>query len=301
MFPNLPSQVSPARKLYRWFWPVAISGLVHALLFALLSLTPGPNKQTNRNSIDTRVSGAFDLVLNLDAALADPRKEVRPAVAEEEESSAPATNGGTSESNKPARTVPEAKADRGYAHSRRGGNESGTGRNVIRFFTVPARGRSVVYVLDRSVSMGLNGLLEVVKTELLHSLAELPSDARFQVIFYNRHARKLHFDKDDGLMPATKDNKRRAAEQLRALVAEGSTRHLEAIRQAIALRPEVIYFLTDADSLSPADVDAITQLNQGKTSIHTISICRSQNSQAEATLRLLAMRNRGTFQPIRVR
>src|SRR5581483_7459538 len=65
-----------------------------------------------------------------------------------------------------------------------GGNSNG-GPPGASFFQVASPARSVVYVLDRSGSMGPSGALERAKAELLLSLRRLPPEMLFQVIAYN--------------------------------------------------------------------------------------------------------------------
>src|SRR5205823_205188 len=62
------------------------------------------------------------------------------------------------------------------------------------FFRTAMRGQSVVYVIDRSLSMGLSGALGAAKREVIRSIETLPDTMRFQVIFYNRRAEPLHFE-----------------------------------------------------------------------------------------------------------
>jgi hypothetical protein len=141
---------------------------------------------------------------------------------------------------------------------------------VTAFFQVPAQGRRIVYVIDRSASMGANGGLAAAKRELLASLRGLPDDAHFQVIAYNRTAEPLHLVGGGEMLAASGENVGKALLQIEALDAEGGTDHLAALRRALALRPDVVYFLSDADDLSPAHVRAVTACNRGQAVIHVI-------------------------------
>src|SRR5262249_22664273 len=78
--------------------------------------------------------------------------------------------------------------------------------------------------------------------------------------------------------------------------AAAVTDHLTALRQALALRPEAILFITDADDLKPEHVRSITQLNSGRTAIHTLQWSLSP-SESEP-LKALAQLNRGTHRKI---
>src|SRR5579875_280015 len=69
--------------------------------------------------------------------------------------------------------------------SRLPGPRVDTSRCGHSLFPLPATAASVVYVLDRSVSMGLARKLDFARRELIASLRHLPATIRFQVIAYN--------------------------------------------------------------------------------------------------------------------
>ena len=164
-------------------------------------------------------------------------------------------------------------------------------------FQVEGIGKSVVYVIDRSVSMG--PFLKAAKRELLASLEQLPEEVRFQVILYNRHAEPLRLRGRTDLAPATAANKRETARLLESLPAAGSTDHLAGLRRALALRPEVSFFVTDADDLTAQQIAAVTQLNRSRTAIHTIELSRSSRGpHPDGPLALLARHNRGTYRRV---
>jgi hypothetical protein len=163
---------------------------------------------------------------------------------------------------------------------------------------VPARGRSVVYVIDRSGSMGMDGRLALATQELFASLERLPPEARFQVIPYNRYAEPLRIGGRTDLLDATPENKRQAARLLLAVVPEGHTDHERALKRALALHPDVIYFLTDADDLKPEEVHAITQLNRGHSAIHAIELSTTHRGRPDMPMHLLAESNRGVYQAV---
>lgn len=175
-----------------------------------------------------------------------------------------------------------------------GASGAGGSGAVTLFFDAPARGQSVVYVIDRSISMGLNGALEMVKTELLHSLAELPSQARFQVIFFNRTAETVHVEGQTALLSASAANKQQVAGQLETLRAEGGTDPWPALRLALSLEPDVIYFLTDGNDLKTEHVRTVTQINHGRATIHVIDFGGGEHGPMQA----LAAANRGTWKPV---
>ena len=58
-------------------------------------------------------------------------------------------------------------------------------------------------------------------------------------------------------MAATAPNKARVQTQLATIAPDGGTDHMSALREALKLKPEVIFFLTDADLMSNNDVNEI--------------------------------------------
>jgi hypothetical protein len=160
------------------------------------------------------------------------------------------------------------------------------------FFGVPAIGKSAVYVLDRSASMGLEGRLERARGELAASLRRLPPSARFQVIAYNKSAEPTRIRGMDGLLPATPDAIQGVIEAVNRLPAEGGSEHLNALTKALALRPDVIYFLTDEDDLALRDVQAVARLNYGRACIHALCLVPPTG---ESPMLTLARENRGQF------
>ncbi len=110
-------------------------------------------------------------------------------------------------------------------------------------------GQTVVYVLDCSGSMGEFGKLTLARAALVSTLRRQPTEVRFQVLAYNGTARSVL----PGLCVAASATNVAAAEAgLANLRATGRSNHVEAVRAAAALRPDVIVLLTDADDLTLA-------------------------------------------------
>ena len=101
----------------------------------------------------------------------------------------------------------------------------------------------MLYVIDRSASIGLQNSFARAKQELLASIELLAADTRFQVLAYNRSALPLPIAGHSGLAWATPENKRRAAELVRSLQAEGGTDHVAALKRALEyLSPRIQEF-----------------------------------------------------------
>jgi len=166
------------------------------------------------------------------------------------------------------------------------------------FFGSPARGTKFVYVIDRSASMQFG--LGPAKQELLASLERLPPTAEFQVILYDLDARPLDFNGSHALMPATKENKARSARALSGIFSEGGTDHVKALKRALGLAPNVIYFLTDADELKPGQVQELTAMNQRgpKAVIHCIELSLDNANRQDNPMRRLARENQGEYRAV---
>jgi len=186
----------------------------------------------------------------------------------------------------------------GTASGRMGVTQGGSGATTS-FFNVPAKAQRIVYLIDHSASMGPSGALEVAGQELLASLGRLPAGTRFQIIVYNRTANLL--------MPRYPDWLEVDAAALKQVVgawndlpAEGGTDHARALKLALSLQPEVVFFLTDAGDVRADALRDITRLNQGRTAIHVIELNVGRQTHDDGPLQRLAHENRGTFQPVLV-
>ena len=145
------------------------------------------------------------------------------------------------------------------------------GKARVKVFGVEGEGTKFVYVFDRSVSMA-GSPLRTAKAELVGSLAALESVHQFQIIFFNHQLRT--FDLTGGqrrVAFATEQNKRLAANFVGGMTADGGTDRLSALRLAVGMKPDVIFFLTDVDDpMTAGDLDLIRRINRAGASINTI-------------------------------
>ena len=202
---------------------------------------------------------------------------------------------------------PGAGGGGGEGTGSRGGIGSGSGLGT-EFFGLRDRAGSYAYVIDRSGSMDTRAgevrgrnTLDVAKLELLASLDLLPADAKFGVIFYNMDA--TVFTDPAGrkdLMTASPSNKARVRTLLGEVVPYGSTDHNLALRAALAMKPEVIFFLTDADLMSRTDAEEIRR-EAGPTRILAVEFGIGPAVRGAAPLRRLAESTGGSYKYIDVR
>jgi hypothetical protein len=175
--------------------------------------------------------------------------------------------------------------------------EGGIGRTSL--FGLTGEGYKFVYVIDRSGSMGGQSTqaLRTAKAELIRSFKRLDRVHQFQIIFYNERPVVFNPTGTPGRLAfATDANKERAVRFLDTISANGGTAHEDALRAAIRLRPDVIFFLTDADDprLSPAQLAKIRHLAAGII-INSIEFGSRPKPAGTSFLDTLAAQNAGKY------
>lgn len=179
----------------------------------------------------------------------------------------------------------------------KGGPSGGKAQTYV--FGVSGIGNKFVYVFDRSASMaGYQGRpLLAAKRELTQSLDHLNRSNQFQIIFYND--RTSVFNPNPGQSPRLlwgEDYVKLSAERyVRGIVAEGGTKHMPALKLALDMAPDVVFFLTDADDpqLTTAELAEIQRLNRAGTTINTIQFGAGANPGGDNFLVRLARQNQG--------
>ena len=130
-------------------------------------------------------------------------------------------------------------------------------------------GARFVYVIDCSGSMIGHNAMQSAKNELLSSLRTLNRSQQFQIIFYNMRQKWMKAPGNVNLQyfSATGVNRRLAEQFVTEIQPDDGTMHLPALRLALRLHPDVIYFLTDAGEegqwLSAGDLEEVRRLNNG--------------------------------------
>jgi len=133
-------------------------------------------------------------------------------------------------------------------------------------------GHTFVFLLDRSKSMGENGLnvLEAAKAELMKAAGKLQSNHRFQIIAYDD--KTVFVGPQRQLLKPSAETMRQVGEYLQGVYAARGTSHTNALSVAIGLRPDVIFLLTDAGLPTPAagEIAQILAFAKDKTTVHCI-------------------------------
>ncbi len=164
------------------------------------------------------------------------------------------------------------------------------------FGSAEAEGRSFVFLIDRSQSMGHAGLgaIAAAAHELSSSIDRLGPEHKFQVIAYNQKADALGGRE---LLSATPENKRRLIEFVENTVAFGATEHELGLFAALRFKPEVIFLLTDGGDpeLNAGQLRAIREAAGLRTAIHCLHFGAGPPAAEENFLARLAEQNGGSY------
>jgi len=167
----------------------------------------------------------------------------------------------------------------------------------LSVFGAAATGRSFVFVIDRSESMGSSrlGAIAAAARELANSIESLSTDQFVQVVAYNQAA-SVYARRE--LMPASDENKRELLQFVRRIASAGGTEHNFGLQAALRLRPEVIYLFTDGGDPVPnaLQIRAIRDQAAGRTQIHCIHFGRGNEPPGDAEfLKRIAAENGGQY------
>ncbi|MBP3695525.1 MAG: hypothetical protein J6J31_13950 [Thermoguttaceae bacterium] len=182
------------------------------------------------------------------------------------------------------------------------GTFEGFGKGTVSCFGTTGEGNTFVFLFDRSASMEYRPtqssptLMNAAKRELRRSLRMLQSNQQFQIIFYcGLEEDFLQYEKDR-LLFATRENITNAERFLNSILPFGGTDHRTALLRALNQRPDVIFFLTDADenetALNSADLERIRK-NAAGTQINAIQF--GNGGRPAGWLKALAEQNGGQF------
>lgn len=187
------------------------------------------------------------------------------------------------------------------------GPGAGGGGDGVGLFGTGREAKSFVYIVDCSGSMHIDGRFSRAVSELVTSIDNLQNDQRFYVIFYSSgtipmfavpnfvNARKPGKPgRGDGakrLVPATDRFKREAQKWIYKIRVGGGTQPAEALRLAISLKPEMIYFLTDGE-IPVETPDLVRAMNKTKIRVNTIAL---GYAGAGKPLKQIADENGGTY------
>lgn len=182
------------------------------------------------------------------------------------------------------------------------------GPGETAFMDIIGSGESFVYLIDVSSSMSMsnNRRLNLAKSQLVNSLALLKRNQQFQVFFYSDYveALRLRQKQVEDLYRATSVNIQLAESFIGGIRAHGGTSHLPALKRALALQSDVIYFLTDGDEprLLTSELNQIREMNRGRSQIHVVEFASGPLESRRGTwLHQLARQSGGKYRRIQVK
>ena len=281
----------------RWAVAVLLSLGLHGLLVFGLSQAPASQQPSTADAILTQIPSDDDFVLSLDDK--PPHLKVVPKPTPRDAGLMQQASFDVRMVNPPAASIAAANVTPGAAAKTAafpGGDGPGEGAGPCALEVGPAA-RSVVYLVDRSISMGFHGALIRARREVLASIHRLPPTTRFQIIAYNREAEPLAIDGHAGMLSPDEKTLRLVDDALSGLRAAGGTDDGRALRRAIAFHPDVLYLLTDADDVSLDDVRTVTRLGDRRTVIHAVELSAG-GSRPNSPLHKLAADNGGGYRRI---
>jgi len=153
------------------------------------------------------------------------------------------------------------------------------GKVTTSVFGVTGTGSRFVYVLDRSESMNGFDSLPILsaRQQLTESLDSLDETHQFQIIIYNQDVRIFNPDGRPTMYFADEKKKEAAKRFINRTHPDGGTDHLNALKLAFKMSPDVIFLLTDAEGgFTKSEINQIANLNRSAAVINTIEFGQRQ-------------------------
>ncbi|NOY41286.1 MAG: VWA domain-containing protein [Planctomycetes bacterium] len=171
------------------------------------------------------------------------------------------------------------------------------------FFGTKIEGNRIVFVLDNSGGM-ITGEFETLIAELLRSVESLTPKQQFYVIFYSDALYPIFYpNAPQHFVRATDENKRLLERWLDTVELCVGNEVDEALAAATAIRPDVVYLLTDGDLDSTRDQRRLRFLldRTGRSfPIHTFGIGTGKTGKAAQKLKQVAEANGGSFRAVEI-
>jgi von Willebrand factor type A domain len=137
------------------------------------------------------------------------------------------------------------------------------------FFGIRAPGRFFVYVIDCSESMIDEDRFARATMEVRRSVLALQAPQQFEVIFYNSES--IPMPGGPRPRPADPHNKGQLVSWLRIIEPDGGTDPRTAVKQALMLRPEAVFLLSDG-AFPDGTADTVARFNGHKIPIHCVDL-----------------------------
>jgi hypothetical protein len=169
----------------------------------------------------------------------------------------------------------------------------GSGGGGASFFGIASTGNRFCYIVDISGSMRSGNRIGSALQELSKSIKALPDFAKFYILFY--HSAVIEPPSQRGWNRARRSVVRRMVTEFQTINPLGGTNPILAFEQAMKLKPlpEVIYFLTDGDSLGFQLDDLVSMMPNKKTIV--INTIAFGNNSTQQLLRDIANATGGKY------
>ncbi len=158
------------------------------------------------------------------------------------------------------------------------------------------RTKKILYIVDGSGSMVDN--FEAMRDEVLRAVGNLPPTQRFGVILITYGDALVVAGEKESLVPATPENKKALKRAINAdrsgAGADMLLAYEKAFKTAFAMKPEIIYFVTD-QYIEPNVLGTIADLNADKkVKLSTVAYL-NRDPALQEELRTMARDNGGKY------
>ncbi len=171
-------------------------------------------------------------------------------------------------------------------------NQSGSVKVIspyrVQFFGTEVSGETFVFVIDNSSSMFEGGRLERAHGELRRAIARMSSPQKFHVIAFDHKTLELPWGP---YVTAGSEKARRVGPWLASLIQGEDTKPAGALRMALGLKPDAVFFLTDGEFEHPTP-GLVKAWNPTGVPVHVIDL---KPSGDPVTLKRIASDSGGTY------
>ncbi|QDT35883.1 vWA domain-containing protein [Stratiformator vulcanicus] len=189
----------------------------------------------------------------------------------------------------------------GDAGGTTGSGGAAKGKSKTSFFGIEANGKHFAFIVDRSGSMSTFNAIYHAKKELIRAIGALGVDSRYDIVFYNHEHVAVASPQGSETLRAS--FKEQLPQQINAVLPFGGTNPMPALRVALKRRPDVVFFLTDANFglFDRNDLMAISNWNEHGSTIHCIRFKTAENTYVDSLLNALSVHHGGRYNVVDLR
>lgn len=163
----------------------------------------------------------------------------------------------------------------------------GVPKKAVQFLGAEGKGHRLVFVIDKSGSMG-GARFDAVRAALTQTLRALPPETLFMIYFFDHGAEAMPAN---DMLPATPENVASAVKWVGTRGTSGGTDPTQALRWAFGLKPDTIWLLSDGEFGDQTAM--LKQLNPNRAvRINTIAF---QNPSGAVQLKSIADEHGGVY------